>query len=357
MNKSSLVRLGVLIVGSGLMLLGACKKDLEPLINDKKDSRISLEWPSSFPKPNYNFDQNTLTEEGFQLGKKLFFENALSITNNINCGTCHQPETAFGQLGHDLSHGIYGRLGTRNSPTLFNLMWNTSFFWDAGVNHIEVQPISPILNHDEMGETLENVVKKLNDKPEYVAEFKKVFGKEHVDTDGIMKALAQFMGRLISANSKYDRVKQGKAGESFTLSEQRGYQIFQKNCNSCHTEPLFTDHSLRNNGLALKPNSKGVIDLGRGVITAFDSTSYYKFRVPTLRNLNYSFPYMHDGRYENLNIVLEHYRRAVQQTPNLDPLLANGIPLTDEDKQDLLAFLNTLNDEEFISNPIFKKQN
>lgn len=355
MIKAKLLRNLLLGLGvSGMVILG-CKKDTQQLINDKKDTRIKLVYPDYFPQPHYNFDQNTLTQEGFELGKQLFYENALSITNNINCGSCHQPESAFAQLSHELSHGILARLGTRNSPSLFNLLWNTSFFWDGGVNHMELQPISPIINPDEMGETLKNVIAKLNAKEEYKTAFKKVFQKDSVDTDGVMKALSQFMGALVSANSKYDQIRQGKAGVQYTLSEARGYSVFQAKCNSCHAEPLFTDQSLRNNGLALRPNSKGVIDLGQGVITGFDSTSYYKFKVPTLRNLKYTYPYMHDGRFENLNIVLEHYRRAVEHTPNLDPLLVNGIPLSDDEKLDLLAFLNTLNDEEFVANPAFKK--
>lgn len=352
--KSKLLKFSFLGASVMLMIVGSCKKDAQPLVNNHVGQEFDLVWPDYFPNPHYTFEHNKLTKAGFELGKKIFFENALSITNNINCGTCHQPETAFSQLGHDISHGVYARLGTRNSPGLFNLMWQQSFFWDGGANHIEVQPIAPILNHDELGETLPNVIKKLNDKPEYVKAFKAVFGKDSVDTDGVMKALAQYMSTLISDNSKYDQIKKNRPGVAFTATEERGYKLFKQHCNTCHTEPLFTDNSFRNNGLALKLNTKGEIDLGRGLITPFDSSSYYKFKVPSLRNLKYTYPYMHDGRYENLNIVLEHYKRAVQQTPNLDPLLSNGIPLTDDEKNDLIAFLNTLNDDEFVQNPIFR---
>jgi cytochrome c peroxidase len=354
MKWNSIIKITSILSISAFMVIFSCKKDSTPLQEKDLVDTLVLSIPDYFPAPQYNFKNNPLTKEGFELGKKLFFDRVLSVNNTVSCGTCHQQSSAFSQIGHDLSHGTNGNIGTRNSQPIFNLMWNTSFFWDGGANHIEVQPINPITHPDEMGNTLENVIETLNSIPEYRVSFKKVFNKDYIDTEGIMKALAQYMAFIISADSKYDKIQKGMHGYSFTPSEERGYVLFQQKCNTCHIEPLFTDNSFRNNGLAIRTNTKGVIDLGRGVITPFDSTSYYKFRVPTLRNLKYTHPYMHDGRYETLSVVLEHYINHIQQTSNLDPLLRNKITLTTEEKDDLLSFLNTLNDETFINNPILK---
>ena len=354
MKLHNYIRILCISAVSSFMIISSCKKDTIPLVKESGTDSWKLRYPEHFPPPLYTFRNNPLTQEGFELGRKLFFDTRLSANNTISCGTCHQPEAAFAQIGHDISHGINGHLGTRNSQPIFNMMWNTTFFWDGGSNHIEVQPINPITHPDEMGNTLEQMVNTLNEVTAYRESFKKIFNKDRIDTEGIMKALAQYMSFMISADSKYDKVKTRVPGYQFSQNEERGYLLFQQHCNSCHTEPLFTDNSFRNNGLALINNSKGVIDLGRGVVTHLDSTSYYKFRVPTLRNLRYTLPFMHDGRYETVSVVLEHYRNHIQQTPNLDPKLTNGIPLNDGEKDDLLSFLNTLNDENFVANPVFR---
>lgn len=354
MTSSRLLKILCTASVTCFMVISSCRKDTVPLVPPGQDTAWTISYPGHFPTPVYNFENNPLTKEGFELGRKLFFDRILSANNTVSCSSCHLPEAAFAQRGHDLSHGIRGNLGIRNSQPIFNMMWNTSFFWDGGSNHIEVQPINPITHPDEMGNTLEQAVKAVNEVAAYREAFKKVFNKDQADTEGIMKALAQYMCFMISAGSKYDKIQQGVAGYQFSQNEERGYMLFKQHCNSCHTEPLFTDHSFRNNGLALLPNTKGAIDLGRGVITHLDSASYYKFRVPTLRNLKYTSPFMHDGRYETVSVVLEHYRNHVQQTPNLDPQLAHGIPLSDREKDDLLSFLNTLNDDNFVANPVFR---
>ena len=326
-------------------ILTGCKPDpsIEP---EKEISSIPKNWPA----PVYNFENNPVSDAGFELGKKLFFDPRLSRTNDVSCGTCHQPFSAFAQIEHSVSHGVEERLGTRNSPALFNLNWHSSFFWDGGVNHLEVQPINPIQNPVEMDETLENVIAKLRTDGDYKARFKNVFGSDTINSQRMLKALAQFMGKLVSSNSKYDKYVRREAGGTMNASELNGLQLFETHCSTCHKEPLFSDFSLRNNGLTPAMNN----DSGRAHITR-EASDLYKFKVPSLRNLAYSSPYMHDGRFFTLDQVLDHYENGIEQSATLDPLLKEGIQLTAQERKDLKAFLNTLNDEEFVKDPRFQE--
>ena len=308
--------------------------------------------PSHFPQPVYKFANNPVTKDGFELGRRLFYEPRLSRDNSISCGSCHIQSSAFTQHGHDVSHGIDDRLGRRNSPPIMNLAWMPNYMWDGGIFDLDLQPINPITAHEEMDESVANVISKLQAHPEYPALFKKAYGSEIITTAAFMKSLSQFMLMCISSNSKYDSVvlKLGKV--AFTDEENAGYKLVQQKCGSCHTEPLFTDNSFRNNGIGIGLND----DPGRYEAT-LNNTDRYKFKVPSLRNLAYTAPYMHDGRYYRLDAVLTHYNKTVQHTPNLDPVLANGgIPLTVLEQQQILAFLNTLNDKTFIGNKLLSEQ-
>lgn len=351
--KSNWIRNASLITTGICLFIIGCKKD--PQITDDGNvaeitKPIVFEVPQGWPAPFYQFDNNKLTEAGFELGRKLFFDPRLSRDNTVSCGSCHQPFSSFAQLDHPVSHGVDSKLGTRNSPALFNLNWHTSFFWDGGVNHIENQPINPIQNPVEMDEPISDLVTKLGADAGYKAAFKKVFGDETVNSQRIFKAIAQFMGMLVSNNSKYDHYVRGESGGDFTTAEKSGLVIFRANCASCHKEPLFSDFSFRNNGL--KPTA--INDSGRAHITR-NPDDLYKFKVPSLRNLKYTMPYMHDGRYNTLDSVLAHYDHSIYQSPTLDPALNNGIHLTAQEKEDLLAFLNTLNDETFVKDPRFQE--
>ena len=310
--------------------------------------------PSNFPEPGYNFSKNPITKEGFELGRKLFYDPRLSRNNTIGCGTCHIQSAAFTHHGHDVSHGIDDRLGSRNSPPIMNLAWTTAFFWDGGVFHLDLQPLVPITMHSEMDEKMSVVLEKLRKHPDYPGLYKKAFGSEEINSAKTMKALSQFMLMCISSNSKYDKVMR-KEGEKFTAEEQQGYNLFKQKCSSCHAEPLFTDHSFRNNGIPIGRND----DRGRFTIT-LDSNDAYRFKVPSLRNIEFTVPYMHDGRFYGLDNVLDHYRYQVQNTSNLDPLLNQkgklGIPMTDNEKAKIIAFLKTLSDRDFIRNPLLSEQ-
>lgn len=354
--RGSIVRNTILLAVCCSAFLYSCKKEKEPENSeDPTLANIQFNVPEGWPLPVYNFENNSLTKEGFKLGRKLFFEPRLSSDNKISCGSCHQPFAAFSQFDHDISHGVEERIGIRNSPSLFNLNWHTSFFWDGGVNHIEVQPSAPIINPVEMNETLANVVTKLQSDEGYKTMFKDAYGSEEITTQRIFRALAQFMGMLVSSNSRYDKYVRNEEGGSMSTQELSGLNVFRTKCATCHKEPLFSDFSIRNNGLELVNNSSNIIDLGRGVIEPSDSTTYYKFKVPSLRNLKYTVPYMHDGRFKTIDEVLNHYSTGIHQTPNLDPLLSSGISLSSQDKEELKAFLNTLNDEEFVKDVRFQE--
>ncbi len=337
MNKRHIAVLGMLA-----MLWLACSKSMGIT------GFAGFQQPGNFPQPAYHFNDNKITQAGFELGRRLFYEPRLSRNNTISCGTCHIQTSAFTHHGHDVSHGIDDRLGSRNAPPIMNLAWYNSFMWDGGVFNLDLQPIAPITNHVEMDESVEHVLSKLKTHPDYPGLFKKAFGSEEITTARTMKALSQFMLLCISSQSKYDKVMR-KEGETFTADEQQGYAVFQQKCSSCHKEPLFTDGSFRNNGIGAGPND----DQGRYAVT-LQAADKYRFKVPSLRNLAYTAPYMHDGRFYSLNAVLDHYSGEVQASPTLDPLLQQngrlGITLSNTEKMQLLAFLKTLNDTGFVTN-------
>ncbi len=314
--------------------------------------RLTENWwktPSGWPEPVYNFKKNPLDSATVQLGRVLFYDPVLSSDSTISCASCHSPYHAFTHSDHALSHGVGDRIGTRNSPVLVNLAWSKSFMWDGAVNHLDVQALAPLENHVEMDENLAHVLGKLKRQEKYKRLFRSAFHSESMTGERFLKALSQFMLTLVSSNSKYDQVMRGEAGVSFTGPESKGYALFKQHCASCHTEPLFTDHSFQNNGLALDSLLR---DVGRMKITQ-KSTDSLKFKVPTLRNIERSAPYMHDGRYRSLQMVLFHYSANIHASPTLAPQLRNGIPLTEDDKRNLVAFLKTLTDHTFLNNKQF----
>jgi cytochrome c peroxidase len=307
---------------------------------------LKLVIPKGWPKPPANiFAKNPLTEEGFQLGRKLFYDGRLSRDGNFPCASCHQQFAAFANLDHDLSHGFNNRFTKRNASALFNLAWMKEYHWDGGINHIEVQPLAPLTDTSEMAETIGSVIKKIDADTAYKRMFVAAFGDAAINSQRMLRALAQFTGSIQSYNSKYDKVKRGEA--SFSVSEEYGYNIFKSKCNACHKEPLFTDNSIRNNGLNMNSN---LVDKGRMRITG-NSQDSLKFKVPSLRNIAVTAPYMHDGRLYTLSQVIEHYRNKINtQQPTIDSLLKNKIVISNQEKIDLLSFLYTLTDEELVKN-------
>lgn len=308
---------------------------------------MKLPVPSGWPAPYYDFKKNPLTLEGFLLGRRLFYDEQLSKDSTISCASCHQQFGAFATFEHSLSHGVDNNLTTRNAPALQNLAWQKEYMWDGGINHLDLQPLAPLTATNEMGESIANVLLKLRRDSAYPRMFREAFGDTVINTQRMNKAFSQFLVMLVSATSKFDRVKQGK--DSFLLPERLGYAIFEQKCSSCHKEPLFTDLSYRNTGL---PMDNTLNDHGRMKITG-DKKDSLKFKVPSLRNVAITRPYGHDGRFFSLLNVFEHYRKNMIVTPLTDSLLQHRLPLSNFEIGQLTAFLNTLTDTSFLKDPLF----
>lgn len=335
-----------------LLVFGVCFLLLTSFISiqDGKEKVLKLTIPAGWPKLVYDFDKSPLTQKGFELGRMLFYDPILSGDSTISCASCHLQQTNFTHIDHSLSHGIEGKVGTRNSLTIVNIAWSKNFMWDGGINHIEVQPLGPLESPVEMRSSLKEVLPKLQRSSFYQRKFKEAFGsKTEISGQQVLKALSQYMLMLQSFNSKYDKVMRKDPGIVFTESESRGLEVFRKSCETCHREPLFTNNEFANNGLEPDDFLK---DGGRIKITGQLSDSL-KFKVPTLRNIEVSYPYMHDGRYRNLQMVLFHYSNNISKTINLAPELAQPLDLNEQNKNDLIAFMKTLTDTTFLNKPEF----
>jgi len=335
------------------MLFISCGKDDDYQAVAETNKRLDFTVPANFPAPVQDIEYNYPTEKGFELGRKLFYDGRLSADGTISCSFCHEQGFAFTHHGHDFSHGINDQAGTRNAPAIQNMAFQGEYFYDGASNSLEMLSIVPIHNPMEMGESLEGIAAKLQQDKEYVRLFALAFDGGSVTSGNILKALGQFMTMMVSANSRYDKFVRNEPGGNLTAQELQGMQLFQSNCAACHKTDLFTDSAFRNNGLPPNPNLN---DLGREVVTGF-ATDRYKFKVPSLRNVALTAPYMHDGRFGSLQSVLNFYANGVVQSETLDPLLNHngtlGIPLSQEEKEALIAFLNTLTDTEYINNPLF----
>ncbi|GIV42473.1 MAG: cytochrome-c peroxidase [Vicingaceae bacterium] len=309
------------------------------------------------PEPHIPED-NPLTVEGVALGKKLFYDPGLSANGTQSCASCHMPGFAFTDSAR-FSTGIDGIKGTRNAMPIFNALWNfnSKFFWDGRANGLEQQALEPIRNPIEMHNTWENVVNYLKSQPEYVKMFKKAFGTSNIDSMHVVKAIAQFERILISANSKFDRYLMGL--EMLTPLELQGFNVYMDetrgDCFHCHGTPgglLWTDNDFHNNGL-----DSVITDPGLAAVTG-NPADMGKFKTPSLRNLAYTAPYMHDGRFKTLDEVINHYSEGLKWSPTIDPLMKKvdqgGVQLTPQDKAALKAFLLTLSDPDFINNPEYR---
>jgi cytochrome c peroxidase len=292
--------------------------------------------PEGWAKPVYDFSKNPLTKQGFELGRHLFYDPILSRDNTISCASCHLQATGFTHVDHELSHGIDGKIGNRNAMTIMNVAWSKNFMWDGGVNHLDMQPLAPLSNAVEMDENLGNVVKKLNASTRYKTLFSNAFGDSLVTSQRMLFAFSQFILQLNSYNSKYDKYVRKEVGGELNTQEINGLQLFRTHCASCHTEPLFTNNGFEKNGL---PMDATLNDFGRMNVT-HNAADSLKFKVPTLRNIQFTFPYMHDGRFKKLRDVLNHYATTDK--------LKTPIALNSNEKTDIIAFLLTLTDNEFL---------
>lgn len=332
-----------------LLLICSCVSEEEEVITPV--NRYEFKVPENFPQPTYTFDNNPVTKEGFELGKALFFDPILSVDGSVSCNNCHIQATAFADSPvHPLSVGVDNRLGIRNAPSLANMAFLPEFFWDGGVTHLDFVPINAIESEFELNETVENVVGKLNRSEKYRNLFQEAFDIEEVTLPFTLYALSQFTNMMISASSPYDRYIRDEGGALTTL-EIEGMTLFKEKCGTCHSGDLFTDFTYRNNGL-----DSTFADTGRHRITSLRS-DIGKFRVPSLRNVALSSPYMHNARFKTLEEVLDHYDQGMVYYETLDESFITedglGIDLSERDKTAIVAFLHTLSDSEFVRDTLF----
>ena len=334
----------------GFPLIWACSTDHDPISIETEIHYYIPEVSTTlqvagFPQP----DRNMLSEEGVVLGKKLFFDPKLSANGQVSCATCHSPELAFTDGVSLADHGVSGKTLHRTAPAIFNLAWQSEgLFWDGGAHDLESLNFGPLTHPDEMGADLDEVVNYLESDADYRQQFNLVFGEAPIQSAQVSRAISQYVRTLISQDSRYDHWKRNEA--ELTELELTGYQLYQKNCSSCHQEGLFTDRSFHNNGLDKEyPNPPELEGLYQGRYRITSKTEDLgAYKTPTLRNSAVTSPYMHDGRFQTLDEVLDHYQNGIQVNETLAPALSEGIRFSATERVAIIAFLNTLTDSLFI---------
>jgi cytochrome c peroxidase len=354
----------------GLWLVVACRHtadtgDGDGTADTAPDATpYTLVIPPFFPPMDVPAD-NPLTVEGVELGRYLFWEKKLSGNNEMSCGTCHLPENSFADP-QQFSTGINGDIGTRQAMALINMGWAVSYFWDGRKMTLEDLVIEPVENPIEMDEDWENALSELRNDPAYPPRFKAAFGTTEINQLRVRKAIASFIRTMISADSKFDKQRIGQY--TFTASEEDGFNLFLReggspdevpggsfgaDCFHCHGfgAMQMTDYLFHNNGL----DASFEADAGRAGVTgnALDSG---KFRTTTLRNIELTSPYMHDGRFTTLEQVVNHYNSGGVPSTTIDPFMkftTGGLQLSEQSKVNLIAFLKCLTDTSFIHNPAF----
>ncbi len=324
-----------------------------------------LQIPAGFPQMEIPSD-NPLTVDGVQLGHFLFFDPILSADSTMSCASCHLPEAGFTD-NQAVSTGVAGIAGKRSSMSLLNIgFFNKGLFWDGRVATLEEQALLPIEDPIELHEDWPNVVSKFQNSPFYQEWFRKAFGIENSDEitkELAVKAIAQYERTLISANSKFDKIfYQNDPSVIIEDDEYNGYIMFfddayagafvEAECGHCHNMPLFTTNDYFNNGIDSVSTYEDFADVGLGAVTGAQ-LDIGKFRAPSLRNIEFTAPYMHDGRFETLEEVMDHYNSGGHNFINTDPLIKE-IGLSEVQKQDIIAFLKMLSDTTYLSNPHFQ---
>ena len=334
---------------------------VKPLYLPEKFTPYFFTMSGTFPVPDLPRD-NPLIEERVALGKALFTETALSRDGTLSCASCHVSQSAFADPRR-FSLGVRGQAGHRNAMPLLNLAWKTSFFWDGRTPSLRAQALMPIQDHTEMDESLTNLVAKLAgaggvtcSTNDYPTSFTAAFGSPDITAEKIGLALEQFVLTLTSFDSKFDRAMSGK--DKLTADEQRGFELFMTeyeprtgqfgaDCFHCHGGATFSTHGFANNGLDAEFKDPGCYEVTK------KEGDRGKFAVPSLRNVAVTAPYMHDGRFQTLEEVVEHYSSGVKRSATLDPNLAKhpagGLNLSAADKAALVAFLKSLTDERYLN--------
>jgi len=354
----------IAIFFASLLFVLACNKDdeqpKEPVLHD--ETPFTLEY-GALPAPDLPAD-NALTEQGVQLGRMLFYETMLSKDGTQSCASCHRQPDGFSDT-LQFSVGVEMLEGKRQAMPVFNMAWHSNeFFWDGRAHLLRDQSLLPIQDPLEMNETLENVIAKLSDTEMYQDQFMRAFGSEEITSEKMSLAMEQFMLSIVSYDSKYDKYLAGDV--QLTESEERGRILFETeynpffpdqsgaDCAHCHGGANFENDQYMNNGLDSDAN---ITDIGREEVTN-DPNDKGKFKVPTLRNVALTAPYMHDGRFQTLEEVIDHYNEGIQESATTDITVLNtmdtGLFLDEQGKQDLINFLKTLTDDTFVNEPSYK---
>ncbi|MCO5248493.1 MAG: c-type cytochrome [Chitinophagales bacterium] len=348
-----------------LFLALSCKKDgVEANEDDFKTTPYDFPFISNF-RTFVDDPQNPLTNEGVDLGHYLFFDNRLSKDFTMSCASCHQPENGFSDPKR-WSIGVEGLPGKRHSMSLLNLAWSKQFFWDGRAATLREQALSPVTDPLEMNSDWNTVVERIQAVPTYREKFKKAFNTEAVTSDLITKAIEQYVKTLVVYNSDFDKAMRGE--KELSVAAKRGQALFnteKADCFHCHTTPELLVHgstTFMNNGLDLIDNPNDFSDWGLGGFTG-KSSDNGKFKIPTLRNLRATAPYMHDGRFSTLEEVIDFYNQGPKFSPSLEPIMiaeANrrvlefnrwGLGITEEEKKDLIAFLESMTDNSYLNDP------
>ena len=343
----------IIVLGAFISMAASCGRGVPTY----EPTALELEYPSHFPAPNLP-ETNPLTIEGVRLGRHLFYDDRLSGDNTQNCGSCHLQESNFAEPKR-FSTGIDGIEGTINAMVLSNMAWQDFFFWNGRINILEEQVKDPVVNPIEMHAEWPNVIEKLSQDQRYLDMYANAFGDDEITTARTAKALAQFIYTLVSGTSKLDAYIQGNY--TFTASEQLGFDIFnneQGDCFHCHGLAT-TGYQMGAYGL-LQFSNNGIDSVlvegsGREGYTGL-SSDRAKFKIPSLRNVEYSFPYMHDGRFQTLAEVIDFYNTGGFPSATIDPnMKASGIGRnwSIEQKQGLIDFLKTFSDPTFLTDTAF----
>jgi cytochrome c peroxidase len=327
-------------------VLSSCRKESPPTLDTSPESDLQS-VPEGFPVPEYP-DDNRFSLDRWKLGKKLFFDPVMAVDYSISCASCHLPESAFSDT-RAVSTGASGAPGTRNAPSLANVAYHPYFTREGGVPTLEMQVLVPIQEHNEFNFNILEISDRLRADEEYVDMSWKAYNREP-DYYVITRALAVFERTLVSGNSAYDRFAFQGEEEALSEAEKRGMELFfseRTKCSSCHGGFNFTEYAFENNGLY-----EEYADPGRFRLTG-ELEDVGRFKVPSLRNIGYTAPYMHDGSVESLEEVLQHYNSGGSNHANKSPLIQPQ-NLSDNEKEDLLSFLLTLNDPGFTHNPLYR---
>ncbi len=353
--------------------VGACEKEPAEVPDVDEDDLTAIPYEPTpytlsvavnYPKMNIPAS-NPMTREGIALGRRLFYDPIMSRDSTISCGSCHLQTESF-KDPRGISLGVDGRTGRRTSMNLINVGYNSqNLFWDGRSTSLEEQVLHPVEDPNELDHDWAVLEKQIQNHKDYPAEFRRAFGitnKKEIDQKLIAKAIAQFERTLISSGTtRYDLALKGEL--VLTEDELEGYLMFvdavpdlpDAECGHCHAEPLFTTFEFKNNGLENIDNLEDFPDKGRGEVTG-ELWDYGKFKIPTLFNAAVSPPYMHDGRFETLEEVMDHYNSGGHRQANTDPLIV-PLGLTEKQKQQVIAFVKTLTDTAFLNHPDYADPN